>query len=38
VPSARAGEIDEDNADDERSFNAFTESDKKSRKHGNSSC
>ena len=27
VPAARAGEIDEDNADDERSFNAFTKCD-----------
>jgi hypothetical protein len=30
MPASRAGKIDEDNADDERSFNAFTKCDKKS--------
>src|SRR5712664_3705892 len=38
VPAARAGKIDEDNADDQRSFNAFTKCDKKSREHKDSSC
>jgi hypothetical protein len=38
MPAACAGKIDEDNADDERSFNAFTKCDKKSREHEISSC
>jgi hypothetical protein len=37
--AARAGKIDEDYANDEGRFDAFTKSDKKSRKHAaDSSC
>ena len=38
APAAGAGKIDENNADDQRSFNAFTKCDEKSREHKNSSC
>ena len=38
VLAARTREIDKNDAHDERSFDAFTECDKESRKHENSSC